>query len=354
MPLPPTPTRRYAPQRIIATWHCALATLLPLLTLAPSTAQAAENAKGFYLLGSNASMAGMIPPPGTYLVDYKYFYSGDANAQAAASLSLERPGLDIDLEADVKVDADIFLEIPTLLWVAPQKVLNGQFGVGVLVPIGWQDISADLDINGTVTLRDGTELTGNRRLQIEDDTVAFGDPVLMAFLGWNRGHWHWKITGLLNVPLGAYDEDDIANMGFNRWGLDASAAVTWLDPSVGFEVSAAAGFTFNGENPDTNYRTGTEFHLEGALIQHLSKTFSLGLVGYYYDQVTGDSGAGASLGDFEGQALALGPALNYTFQIANVPVASSLRWYHEFDVKNRLEGDAASLQMTIPLGLPAR
>jgi hypothetical protein len=31
--------------------------------------------------------------------------------------------------------------------------------------------------------------------------------------------------------------------------------VTWLNPKIGFEVSSAAGFTFNWENPDTDYTT---------------------------------------------------------------------------------------------------
>lgn len=332
----------------------SLTGLVAVFGVPGTPAEAAEDAKGFYLLGSNASLAGTTPPPGTYVVDYKYFYTGDASGNAAASITLERPGIDVDLEADINVDANIFIDILTPLWVAPQKVLNGSLGFGLLIPVGYQDISADLNVTGTVTLPDGTELSGGRRFQVDDDTFNFGDPVLMAFLGWNEGNWHWKVTGLLNVPIGAYDEEDIANMGFNRWAFDASAAMTWLDPKIGFEVSAVAGFTFNGENPDTDYKTGTEFHLEGALIQHFSKAFSAGLVGYYYDQVTGDSGAGATLGDFEGRAVALGPAVNYNLQIGQLPVATSLRWYHEFDVENRLEGDAVYFQATMPLVFPGR
>ena len=59
-------------------------------------------------------------------------------------------------------------------------------------------------------------------------------------------------------------------------GPDTTGAVTWLDAKMGLELSSAVGFTFNGENPDTDYTTGTEFHVEWALVQHFSKTFSLG------------------------------------------------------------------------------
>jgi hypothetical protein len=34
---------------------------------------------------------------------------------------------------------------------------------------------------------------------------------------------------------------------------DTNGAVTWLDPKTGLDLSAAAGFAFNGENSATNY-----------------------------------------------------------------------------------------------------
>ena len=163
---------------------------------------------------------------------------------------------------------------------------------------------------------------------------------MTAFIGWDIGNWHIKTTGLLNIPIGSYDANNLANMGFNRWAFDASGAVTWLDPQIGLEVSVAAGFTFNGENPDTDYRTGTEFHVEYAVMQHFSPAFSAGVVGYYYEQITADSGAGATLGPFEGQVAAIGPNFAYDFPVAGVPVSAGLRWLHEFDARNRLEGDA--------------
>jgi hypothetical protein len=69
-----------------------------------------------------------------------------------------------------------------------------------------------------------------------------------------------------------------------------------LDPKTGFEVSAAPGFTFNWENPDTDYRTGTEFHVEFAVLEHFSQKFAVGVAGFHYQQITADSGAGARLG----------------------------------------------------------
>jgi hypothetical protein len=254
------------------------------------------------------------------------------------------------VQADVDVDAQIFIDVLNPLWVLPNKVLGGNLALGALVPIGWQDISVDINALTSLTLANGRTFQRGDRASLSDEIFDFGDPVALAMLGWHRGNWHWKVAGLLNVPIGAYDKNSAANMGFNRWALDTNAAETWLNAQKGREASVLTGFTFNGENPDTNYETGTEFHVEFALMQHLSKAFAIGLAGFHYQQVTGDSGAGATLGSFKGRTTALGPNINFNFQWGQTPVSTSLRWLHEFDVENRLKGNAAFFTATIPLG----
>jgi hypothetical protein len=49
-----------------------------------------------------------------------------------------------------------------------------------------------------------------------------------------------------------------------------------------------------------------------------------------------------------------GPIVKYNFQIGQTPVSSSFRWFHEFNVENRLEGDSALLTLAIPLSGAAR
>src|SRR5712692_5445451 len=98
----------------------------------------------------------------------------------------------------------------------------------------------------------------------------------------HEGNWHWNVSTLVNAPIGPWSNSSISNLSFNHWGLDTTAAVTWLNPKIGFEVSAAPGFTFNWTNPDTDYKTGTEFHVEFALLQHFSKKFAAGVAGFHY------------------------------------------------------------------------
>ena len=321
---------------------------------------AAEQAKSVYLLGVTASMAGMTPGPGFYASSFTYLYNGSASGDAALSWTLGQPGSSfptfgkLQVNAAVKATANVGLDVASVMWVAPEKLLGGHFGVGVLAPFGYQGVDVDIKALSTLTFPNGTILQRAGRARVSDETFAIGDPLLTAFIGWNSGNFHWKLTELVNVPVGSYSRRDLVNIGFNRWAADLTGALTWLDPTSLLEVSVAPGITFNGENPATNYKTGTEFHVEAAVMKHFPNSFAIGLAGYYYRQLTGDSGAGAVLGPFKGEVSAIGPNLTYNFKVGSVQMFTSLRWLHEFNAKNRLAGDAAFLTITVPIGASAQ
>jgi len=295
-------------------------------------------------------MAGFVPPPGTYVTDINYVYSGDASGAAAVGVALRQTG-NLNLQADVDVTGSVYINLPIALWVAPQKVLGGNVGFGVMVPYGWKGVDVGIDALATLTLPNGTTIQKGRHFDFEDSSTNIGDPVLNALIGWHEGNWHWNVSTLLNVPIGPWDIESVSNIAFHRWALDTSSSVTYLDAKRGHEISVTAGFTFNGENPDTDYKTGTEFHVEMALMQHVSKTFAFGIAGYHYQQITGDSGAGAKLGAFEGRVTGLGPDVTYTFMCGKIPVSTELKYFREFDVENRLTGDAGFLNVTVPLSV---
>jgi hypothetical protein len=321
-------------------------------------AEAAENAAGWYALGTKASMAGYVPPPGTYFIDVNYYYQGNASGSAALGVALRDIGLEnvngqLTLDANIKVEGKVYYNMPSILWVAPGKVLGGNVGFGAIVPVGWKDVGVDIDALATLTLGPPINQTFQRGAHFSrvDDSTKFGDPVLNALIGWHQGNWHWNVAMLLNVPIGPWSNSSISNLSFNHWGLDTTAAVTWLDPKTGLEVSVAPGFTFNWENPDTHYETGTEFHVEFAVLKHFSQKFAAGLAGFHYRQLTGDSGSGAALGDFMGRVTSLGPVVTYSFNLGMVPVSTQLLWMHDFDVENRLEGDLGILTVSMPLSV---
>jgi hypothetical protein len=291
-------------------------------------AMAVEGGTNFYLLGSKTTMGGYLPPPGFYGVLQNYAYTGSAD------IDFETAGVTLS----GGIDADAYITLPTALWVMDQNVLGGNLAFTLTTPYGGKNLEV-----GLITGR-GREANADR------DNWAFGDPVLGATLGWHDGYLHYTFGTLINVPIGQWELGNPVNIGFNRWVIDTTAAVTYLDTTTGFELSGAVGLTYNFENPDTDYKSGTELHAEGAAMMHLSHALSIGLNGFAYQQITGDGGSGAVLGGFEGRVFAIGPALDYTFKIGQLPVATNLRYFYEFGVENRLEGHVGFLNVAIPLG----
>lgn len=309
------------PRRCLIAISAAVVAGLPVAT----GAGAAEGGAGFYLLGSRGPMAGFTPPPGVYFQNDTYVYSGQA------SVPLELGGRLV-----AEVDATLLANLATTLWVTPVEVAGGNLALTVTLPIGGPDVEGRIEPSPFRT---------------SDSTFTFGDPVLGAFLGWHSGNFHWQTGVSVNVPIGDYREGEIANMSFNHWAADLYASLTWFDMQTGIELSGAAGITFNGEDPATDYRNGTEFHLEAAAVQHFGPRFDAGLVGYFYEQLTADSGAGVppALGGFEGRVFALGATAGMNFKVGELPVSARVKYFHEFDVRNRLEGDSAFLTISFPL-----
>ncbi|MGX1307093.1 hypothetical protein AB7M35_001813 [Amorphus suaedae] len=294
-------------------------------------AQAAESGTGFYLLGTRAALAGVVPPPGVYIQNDLYLYSGSASA----SRDLPIGGR---IVADVEATAAI--DLLTGLWSTKVPLMGGNLALQATIPVGTQNVSARAAVPGL-----------GLGASIDDDVFTVGDPVVGASIGWHAGNFHWTAGTLVNVPIGDYQEGQIANLAFHRWGMDLYGAATWLDMTRGIDLSAALGVTFNGENPATDYRTGTEFHAEWAATKYLTPAFSLGVAGYYYRQITADSGPGATLGDFKGQVAAIGGTMAYDAKIASTPVSFKAKVYQEFAVENRLQGTSGFLTVSFPLGV---
>jgi hypothetical protein len=295
---------------------------------------AAEDGQSFFIGGVHGALAGVTPPPGFYFSNSFYVYGGNEGANHTFQLGTK-------LVAGVRGDAE--LDLPTLVWVTPATLFGGSLGFNLSTPFG----RAAASVNATLT---GPRGLFSRSGSASDSTTTFGDPILGAFVGWSSGNFHWQIAESVNVPIGDYQSDALTNVALHRWVGDTSVSATWLDPAIGIDVSGATGITFNGNNPSTDYRTGTEFHVEGAVSKYLSKDFSIGPSAYFYDQLTGDSGSGDKLGSFEGRVAALGGVIGYNFVVDKIPISTSIKVYREFDVQNRLEGTAGWFTVSIPLG----
>jgi Putative MetA-pathway of phenol degradation len=99
---------------------------------------------------------------------------------------------------------------------------------------------------------------------------------------------------------------------------------------TGNEFSIVGGLTYNFNNPYNDYQNGIDSHLDWAASHFLSKNVLIGVVGYYFQQLTGDSGTGATLGDFKGRVVGIGPQIGFMFPAikgARVSMCTRRRWW---------------------------
>jgi len=294
------------------------------------TASASEYGLSTYPLGSQTSMTGFTPPPGLYVTDTVIVYQGDAADK-----------IDLPLGARIAagVEEDILVNALTVSVFPDVRIAEGQIGFALTVPYGGVGVDADATFSNL-----GVPLGA-----ASDDETGLGDIQLTALIGWKQEVHNWNLAATAILPTGEYDSAQLANVGLNRPGFDIKGGYTYMNPENGFEFSTGLGFTFNGENDDTDYKSGTDFHLEASLTQHFPNGWAVGVGGYHYQQLTGDSGAGAILGDFEGSASAFGPMASYTFKVGPAPVQISAKWFHEFHTENRARGDTVLFGLTMPL-----
>jgi hypothetical protein len=75
-----------------------------------------------------------------------------------------------------------------------------------------------------------------------------------------------------------------------------------------------------------------------------------GANGFFYQQITGDSGSGARLGGFEGMTTGIGPAISYAYSVGGLDLAAEVKWLPEIGVTNRLSGNTVWFKLAISLG----
>jgi hypothetical protein len=321
-----------AKTRAFRTPHALAAISLATGLCVAPPAWAAEYGLTTYPLGAQAAMAGFTPPPGVYASDSLYYYTGGTGG------SLRLP---IGVRVARGVNESILMNATTLSVVTKARVAGGLLGFAATLPFGQVKVDASQTFTGPLGATGGGALS--------DTETGLGDMSLTALLGWQNGahHWNLALTGI--VPTGKYSAMQLAFVGLNRPGVDVKGAYTWLNPKKGLEVSGGAGVMFNQENGDTHYTSGDELHLEAAVTQHFRSGWAVGMGAYQYVQLSNDSGAGAKLGPFKGQATGVGPLASYTFMAWGRPVQLAGRWFHEFNVHNRASGDSVALGIVVPL-----
>jgi hypothetical protein len=310
--------------------HPLLASMTCALALATSS-RAEEGGSAHYMPGAVASFIDAFPgkPGGVAVLNYFTYYEADAPASRALPLG----GL-----LTAGVDATAYADTLAAVHQTPWEIAGGGLAFGLAVPYVW------LEVEGQAQ-RIGPGGTPGPVFSATDSATGIGDLTIYPFLlGWTNLLPDLKLDARMAIyaPTGDYEAGQLANVGKNYWTFEPGIMASWLSSKIGTELSLYAGIDFNTTNEDTDYQSGASLHLDMTVAQHLPLLggfVGVGANGFYYEQLTGDSGSGARLGEFEGRTLGVGPVVSYVRQIGRTQLLAEAKWLPELDTDKRLEGD---------------
>jgi hypothetical protein len=282
--------------------------------LLAGVAQASEFGQSVYPHGNENFMSGALPPPGVYGMVFGESYSADRLNDKDGN-DLKVPGFKVRANAVA----------PRIVWVPGTKVLGGDLVVHTIVPL------VDLEVS---TPAGTTSKSG-----LADIVVGVG-----------VGHHHsanlHSVAAIdVVLPTGRYDKNDgPANIGKNHSAIEPVYALSYIDPN-GFNGDVKLGYIINQRNGDTDYKSGDEFHFDYAAGWGMGNGWTVGVGGYYRQQVTDDKRGGVTVDYAKSAGRAIGPNVKYDSGKGWFVTA---KWQKESGVKNGAQGDAFKIKAVFP------
>ena len=279
------------------------AALLAALLFAGTPAFASEGGGNHYSGGNEDFMVGAAPPPGFYYINYLNYYK--------ANQLRDNSGNKVPM--DFKLDA--VANASRLIHSTKVNVLGGNLLWHTIIPV----VNIHVVAGGN-----GQSKTG------------VGDITAGPAIAWHSKNLH-TIAGIdFIAPTGAYNVNDLANIGRNYWSFNPIFAATYLSDG-GWEASGKFMYYINTKNRDNDYRSGDEFSMDYLLGKHIGN-FNVGLNGHYLVQTTDDSknNAPANFDGNRGGVLSIGPAIQYNYK----NMFFNVKYQDDTNVKNRPDGQS--------------
>ncbi|WP_029081643.1 transporter [Bradyrhizobium sp. th.b2] len=308
---------------------CAVLGIVGTLALAtmPRTALADAGGLSFWLPGAFGSLAAAPAVPGwSYATIYLHLQSSGGRGANFVLPGGGRGAVAVGLtdHADALVQG--------ITYTSALPVLGGQAALTILGAPG----NVGVGVGATLTGPLGNTVSGVRT----DNRTTFADVFYQGTLKWNQGVHNEMVYVTGNIPSGTYDANRLANLSLGFAAIDAGAGYTYFDPKAGNEFAVVAGLTYSASNRDLQYQNGIDFHIDWAASKFLTKTFQIGAVGYYFQQLTDDSGPGAVLGGFRGMTVGIGPQVGFLFPNLSEGYQGylNLKGYKDLATENRPSG----------------
>ena len=232
------------------------------------------------------------------------------------------------------------LSMHQLIYLTPAKVLGGNLGFTVLVPI----------VKITATNISGPAPSVN--------PGVVGDVVQGTAIQWNdrklfgKSFWH-RVEADVNIPVGSYNSNYAINASSHLWALGAYHAFTlFLNKNV--TVSARNQFNYNFHIIDKPDKPGAYYNGNYSIDVSLLKNLKLEAAAYYLTQIVEDSYDGNhnyyqtrySLSTTKQRVLGFGPGLACLLPGG---ILFEGKVFFEAAAKNTTQGARPTLRIAVPL-----
>ncbi|WP_092780759.1 SphA family protein [Rhodospira trueperi] len=289
--------------------HTGFSAAILGLAMAMNVPATAKEGGDQYPHGGEGFMAGAVPPPGFYMLGYGVDYRGELVDADGDEVAI--PGQD---PISIRVDGIAARAIYT----SPYQILGGYWGAHLIVPF------FDMELD--------TGLASQRKTGLGDITFS---PFILS---WHWPEWHLATAVDIYAPTGRYKAGDLLNIGTNYWSFEPLVAVTYRN-AEGWEASGKFMYNFKTENPDTNYHSGDEFHVDYTFAKNFDN-WSLGVGGYFVHQIQRDENNGAEVADSIRASFAIGPQIKYDYE----NMSFIAKWHHEAYSRNTFDGNRFNLK----------
>lgn len=335
--------------------------------------------QGHYYPGVMSLRDFVQPPKGVYFAMYNPYYHADAIKNASGdeignlsrtgtlsqTLTIGGPfggGVDIPvtlngtLNVDIDAQVDTVIQQPTLVWNTGLNVWGLNHTMLLSVPMGYMRVDVEAEARGAGTLRIGNivnrPITISEKVEIEDEKYGLGDiffsPVWMAKSGkrYDIGSGYG-----FYAPTGAYDEGDIANIGFGFWTHQWQAnGAYYLNDIKATALVFNTTYELHSYKYDKDVRPGQNVTLEYGISQYLHERFEIGVASSHQWQISRDHGEQAVNNDVKDRINAIGGQMTFWPMKGKMMITAKCNW--EYGGVDRPEGLMSSLNLTWVFGDP--
>lgn len=216
------------------------------------------------------------------------------------------------------------------IWVSDTPVLGASWRAHLTVPV----LSNDQD--RTAPLPPGSA-----------SKIALGNiDISPVNLSWQVAPGIFVSAGLsLYAPTGSFGADQPISTGGDFWTLSPTLGASYLRD--GWNLSAGLSYFTNTESDETSYRSGDEVLLNVTALKDMGG-FSIGPVGYWRKQVTGDENNGTAYGGtVQGKAEQAALGLGFTTHVGAVEANVNLT--RDLYLRNAVGGSKLWVNLLFPL-----